>query len=63
MWEDCWRQNDEFQFETYYANTIKSGDTYKGEWTVYHKSTFLNVATSKDDGDKISKFQKDCEQW
>ena len=35
-------KNDEFQFETYHADTLKSGDLYKGEWTVYRTSTFLD---------------------
>jgi hypothetical protein len=35
MREDRRRRNDEFQFETYFMDTLKNGDEYKGEWTVY----------------------------
>jgi len=42
MREDRRRRNDEFQFETYHADVLKSGDAYKGEWTVYRTSTFLS---------------------
>lgn len=35
MREDRRRRNDEFQFETYFCDTLKKGDEYKGEWTVY----------------------------
>jgi len=41
MREDRRRRNDEFQFETYHADVLKSGDAYKGEWTIYRTSTFL----------------------
>lgn len=60
MREDRRRLNDEFQFETYHADTLKSGDTYKGEWTVYRTSTFLDVATGNDaDEDETPKFKKE----
>lgn len=35
MREDRRRRNDEFQFETYFAQVLKNGQEYKGEWTVY----------------------------
>lgn len=35
MREERRRRNDEFQFETYFANVLKKGEEYKGEWTVY----------------------------
>lgn len=35
MREERRRRNDEFQFETYFCETLKNGDEYKGEWTVY----------------------------
>ena len=41
MREDRRRRNDEFQFETYHASILKSGESFKGEWTVYRTSTFL----------------------
>lgn len=44
MREDRRRRNDEFQFETYFAEVLKGGDTYNGEWTVYKSSTFLEDA-------------------
>ena len=44
MREDRRCRNDEFQFETYYADCLKSGDEFKGEWTVYRTSTFLDTA-------------------
>lgn len=50
MREDRRRRNDEFQFETYHANVLKSGEAYKGEWTVYRTSTFLDGDDS-DGGD------------
>jgi len=56
MREDRRRKNDEFQFETYHAETLKSGDTYKGEWTVYRTSTFLE--TSEEVGD-VPAFKKE----
>lgn len=42
MREDRRRRNDEFQFETYFANVVKKGAEYKGEWSVYQTSTFLD---------------------
>ena len=41
MREDRRRRNDEFQFETYHASALKSGDKYRGEWEVYRTSTFM----------------------
>lgn len=35
-------RNDEFQFETFYKEIMKEGKEYKGEWTVYTTSTFVN---------------------
>ena len=42
MREDRRRRNDEFQFQTYFAETLKHGDTHVGEWTVYLTTTFLD---------------------
>lgn len=42
MREDRRRRNDEFQFQTYFRDILKNGDEYKGEWTVYKTSTFLD---------------------
>ena len=44
MREDRRKRNDEFQFQTFYANILKNGATFKGEWTLYKTSTFLNTA-------------------
>ena len=52
MREDRRRRNDEFQFETYHAETLKSGDTYKGEWTVYRTSTFLEGMAEDDSAEE-----------
>lgn len=52
MREDRRRRNDEFQFETYHANVLKSGEEYKGEWTVYRTSTFLSEGGGGNDGDE-----------
>ena len=41
MREERRMRNDEFQFETYYKEILKEGEEYKGEWTVYYSSTFL----------------------
>jgi len=35
------RKNDEYQFETYFKEILKDGGIFKGEWTVYRTSTFL----------------------
>jgi hypothetical protein len=57
MREDRRRKNDEFQFETYHADTLKSGDMYKGEWTVYRTSTFLDGV--EEDEDVAPRFKKE----
>ena len=54
MREDRRKRNDEFQFETYYRDVLKSGDEYKGEWTVYKTSTFL--PEMEDDPSGIPRF-------
>lgn len=41
MREDRRRKNDEFQFETYHASFLKSGDLFRGEWELFRTSTFL----------------------
>ncbi|MGK3760432.1 MAG: hypothetical protein ACI8RD_012749 [Bacillariaceae sp.] len=35
-------KNDEFQFETYYKEILKEGEEFKGEWTVFKTSTFVD---------------------
>ena len=34
-------KNDEYQFESYFKEILKDGETFKGEWTIYRTSTFL----------------------
>jgi hypothetical protein len=40
MREERRRQNDEYQFQTYFKEVLKNGATFHGEWTVYKTSTF-----------------------
>jgi len=42
MREDRRHRNDEFQFETYFESVLKKGTEYKGEWSIYQTSTFLD---------------------
>lgn len=43
MREERRKKNDEFQFQTYYTEILKKGDAeFRGEWTVYQTSTFLD---------------------
>ncbi len=48
MREERRRRNDEYQFETYHAECLKSGEEFKGEWTVYRTSTFIEGAGDAD---------------
>lgn len=57
MREERRRKNDEYQFETYHANCLKSGEKFKGEWTVYRTSTFLK-STGEEESD-IPRFKKE----
>eukprot|EP00979_Chaetoceros_neogracilis_P008451 scaffold1879_cov243-Chaetoceros_neogracile.AAC.6 len=57
MREDRRRRNDEYQFETYHAEFLKSGDLYKGEWTVYRTSTFMEGVD--DEEGAFPKFKKE----
>eukprot|EP00555_Chaetoceros_dichaeta_P002066 CAMPEP_0198249508 /NCGR_PEP_ID=MMETSP1447-20131203/1021_1 /TAXON_ID=420782 /ORGANISM="Chaetoceros dichaeta, Strain CCMP1751" /LENGTH=489 /DNA_ID=CAMNT_0043934165 /DNA_START=30 /DNA_END=1499 /DNA_ORIENTATION=+ len=57
MREDRRRRNDEFQFETYHADVLKSGEAYKGEWTVYRTSTFLDG--DNDDGNAPPQLRRE----
>lgn len=45
MREERRLKNDEYQFETYYKDILKEGREFKGEWTVFLTSTFLNGET------------------
>lgn len=48
MREDRRKRNDEFQFETYHADCLMSGEKFKGEWTVYRASTFMEGIEEED---------------
>uniref|UniRef100_A0A7S2IC14 Uncharacterized protein n=1 Tax=Helicotheca tamesis TaxID=374047 RepID=A0A7S2IC14_9STRA len=49
MREERRRRNDEFQFETYHSKILKNGEQeYRGEWTVYRTSTFLNGMSAEE---------------
>eukprot|EP00548_Thalassiothrix_antarctica_P001605 CAMPEP_0194133434 /NCGR_PEP_ID=MMETSP0152-20130528/3612_1 /TAXON_ID=1049557 /ORGANISM="Thalassiothrix antarctica, Strain L6-D1" /LENGTH=444 /DNA_ID=CAMNT_0038828753 /DNA_START=1 /DNA_END=1335 /DNA_ORIENTATION=+ len=48
-------KNDEFQFQTYFKNILKNGEEYKGEWTIYKTSTFLDGC---DDGGLVPELKK-----
>jgi hypothetical protein len=50
MRQDRRRRNDEYQFQTYFAEFLKKGDEYMGEWTVYKTSTFLPSMPVQADG-------------
>ena len=50
MREERRRLNDEYQFQTYYQNVLRNGQSeFRGEWTVYRTSTFLDG----EKGDKV----------
>ena len=59
MREERRSRNDEYQFETYHADTLKSGDEYKGEWTVYRTSTFLEGIDEGENGGDVPSFKKE----
>lgn len=48
-------KNDEFQFETYYKDVLKEGQEFKGEWTVFRTSTFLDGDTDANGRPSLSK--------
>lgn len=50
MREERRRRNDEYQFQTYFAEILKNGDTFHGEWTVYKSSSFLSHISSDANG-------------
>lgn len=47
MREDRRRRNDEYQFQTYFKELLKEGKEYKGDWSVYQTSTFLEEMRDK----------------
>lgn len=42
MREDRRRRNDEYQFQTYFQKLLRDGKEYKGDWSVYQTSTFVD---------------------
>lgn len=48
-------KNDEYQFETYYKDVLKEGKEFKGEWTVFQTSTFLNGETDGNGHPRLSR--------
>ena len=43
MREERRRRNDEYQFQTYYQKVLRNGEAeFRGEWTVYETSTFMD---------------------
>eukprot|EP00529_Nitzschia_sp_RCC80_P025755 CAMPEP_0113452274 /NCGR_PEP_ID=MMETSP0014_2-20120614/6763_1 /TAXON_ID=2857 /ORGANISM="Nitzschia sp." /LENGTH=520 /DNA_ID=CAMNT_0000343643 /DNA_START=43 /DNA_END=1605 /DNA_ORIENTATION=- /assembly_acc=CAM_ASM_000159 len=51
-------RNDEFQFETYYRDILKNGEEFKGEWMVYHTSTFTSDGDDAVDANSRPKLAK-----
>jgi len=49
MRESRRRKNDEFQFETYYKSFVKDCE-WRGEWTVYETSTFIQENVKDENG-------------
>lgn len=50
MREERRRRNDEYQFQTYYQKVLRNGQAeFRGEWTVYKTSTFLDGMADGDD--------------
>ncbi|KAG7348547.1 hypothetical protein IV203_017252 [Nitzschia inconspicua] len=48
-------KNDEYQFETYYKEILKEGQEFKGEWMVYHTSTFTDGETDENSRPRLAK--------
>jgi hypothetical protein len=48
MREERRKRNDEYQFQTYFANMWKNGAEFRGEWTVYGSTTFFNTNKNND---------------
>lgn len=61
MREERRMRNDEFQFETYYKDVLRNGKEYKGEWTVFQTTTFLD--DSKDIPAPFPKLKKAGESF
>lgn len=48
-------KNDEYQFETYYKEVLKEGQEFKGEWTVFRTSTFIDGETDEGGRPRLSR--------
>jgi hypothetical protein len=48
-------KNDEYQFETYYKDILKNGEEFKGEWMVYHTSTFTDGEVDSNGRPRLAK--------
>lgn len=48
-------RNDEYQFETYYKEVLKEGQEFKGEWTVFGTSTFIDGETDAGGRPRLSR--------
>jgi hypothetical protein len=48
-------RNDEYQFETYYKEILKEGGEFKGEWMVYHTSTFTDGEVDSNGRPRLAK--------
>ena len=48
-------KNDEYQFETYYKEILKNGEEFKGEWMVYHTSTFTDGEVDSNGRPRLAK--------
>mmetsp|Transcript_18894 Transcript_18894/g.52767 ORF Transcript_18894/g.52767 Transcript_18894/m.52767 type:complete len:453 (-) Transcript_18894:263-1621(-) len=55
MREERRMRNDEFQFETYYKEILKEGQEFKGEWTVFRTSTFIDGETDEGGRPRLSR--------
>lgn len=58
MREDRRQRNDEYQFETYFTQVLKNGDEFKGEWTVYKTTTFMDDVDKKQDDNGMPRLRK-----
>lgn len=48
-------RNDEYQFETYYKEILKEGQEFKGEWTTFRTSTFIDGETDAGGRPRLSR--------
>lgn len=58
MREDRRRRNDEFQFQTYFKELLREGKEFKGEWSVYQTSTFMEEMKDTMDANGLPRLVK-----